>query len=116
MLFGGEPDKHLFVTPLPNDSSFALDWQTPLALILVQDADINLSALYLLGTLYDLSPAELRVASALLVGKSLEEYGQEFGVTINTVRSQLKKLFVKTNTHRQSELVALLSRMPPLQN
>jgi DNA-binding CsgD family transcriptional regulator len=66
--------------------------------------------------LYNLSPAELRVASALLTGKSPEEYAQEAGVTLNTVRTQVKSLFQKTGTHRQSELVSVLSRAPPLHN
>lgn len=104
----------MFVTPLPASSPFAQDWQMPLALVLVMDAGKPLSPLQLLGKLYDLSPAELRVASALLAGSSPEEYAQQAGVTLNTVRSQLKNLFSKTGTHRQSELVAVLSRVPPL--
>jgi DNA-binding CsgD family transcriptional regulator len=113
------PDKDLrqvFVTPLPAASPFAQDWQSPLALVLVMDANQNLSSLQLLGALYNLSPAELRVASALLNGNSPEQYAQQAAVSVNTVRTQLKSLFNKTNTSRQSELVAILSRMPPLQN
>lgn len=116
MFLSGEQTRQVFVTPLPAASPFARDWQTPLALILVMEAGKNLSALQLLGKLYDLSPAELRVASALLSGKSPEEYAQQADVTMNTVRSQLKSLFSKTGTRRQSELVALLSRVPSLQN
>lgn len=116
MFLAGEQPRQVFVTPLPAASPFAKDWQTPLALVLVMEAGKNVSALQLLGKLYDLSPAELRVASALLAGKSPEEYAQEASVTLNTVRTQLKNLFQKTGTHRQSELVAVLSRVPPLQN
>jgi len=116
MFLSGEETRQVFVTPLPAASPFAQDWQTPLALVLVMEAGKNLSTLQLLGKLYDLSPTELRVASALLTGKSPEEYAQEAGVTLNTVRSQLKSLFRKTGTCRQSELVAVLSRIPPLQN
>jgi DNA-binding CsgD family transcriptional regulator len=116
MFLGGEERRQVFVTPLPAASPFAQDWQKPLALVLVIEAGKNLSSLQLLGTLYDLSLVELRVAAALLSGKSLEQYAQESNVTVNTVRSQLKKLFEKTNTHRQSELVALLSQAPPLQS
>jgi DNA-binding CsgD family transcriptional regulator len=115
MFLSGEETRQVFVTPLPAASAFAQDWQTPLALVLVIEAGKNLSTLQLLGKLYDLSPAELRVASALLSGKSPEEYAQQAGVTLNTVRSQLKNLFRKTDTRRQSELVAVLSRVPPLQ-
>jgi len=116
MFLSGEETRQVFVTPLPAASPFTRDWQMPLALVLVIEDGISLSMLQLLGSLYNLSPAELRVASALLVGKSPEEYAQEAGVTLNTVRSQLKSLFSKTGTRRQSELVAVLSRVPPLQN
>jgi DNA-binding CsgD family transcriptional regulator len=114
MFLNGEQTRQVFVTPLPAASPFAQDWQIPLALVLVMESGTKLAALDILGKLYNLTPAELRVASALLVGSSPEEYGQQSGVTQNTVRSQLKSLFRKTGTSRQSELVALLSRVPPL--
>ncbi len=116
MFLGGEQTRQVFVTPLPAASPFAQDWQTPLALVLVLESGNNMSALQLQGTLYNLSPAELRVAAALLAGKSPEEYALEAGVTMNTVRTQLKNLFQKTGTRRQSELVAVLSKAPPLHN
>jgi DNA-binding CsgD family transcriptional regulator len=116
MFLGGGQNRQLLVTPLPAASPFAQDWQTPLALVLVIEAGKNLSSLQLLGALYNLSPAELRVASALLAGKSPEEYAQEAGVSMNTVRSQLKNLFQKTGARRQSELVSMLGRVPPLQS
>lgn len=115
IFLSGEQTRQLFVTPLPAASPFAQDWQRPLALVLVMETGKSLLALQLQAALYDLSPAELRVASALLTGKSPEEYALEAGVTMNTVRTQLKNLFSKTGTHRQSELVAVLSSVPPLQ-
>ncbi|MDD5229643.1 MAG: helix-turn-helix transcriptional regulator [Methylococcales bacterium] len=111
-----EETRQVFITPLPAASPFAKDFQTPLALVLVMEAGENLSMLQLLGKLYDLSPTELRIVSALLSGKSPEEYAQAAGVTMNTVRTQLKNLFSKTGTRKQSELIAILSKVPPLQN
>jgi len=115
MLLNGEQTRQVFVTPLPAASPFAKNWQTPLALVLVIEAGYTLSTLQLLGKLYNLTPAELRVASALLAGHSPEQYALEAGVSRTTVRSQLSSLFRKTGTRRQSELVAVLSRVPPLQ-
>ena len=40
-------------------------------------------------------------------GRSLEEAAVERGVTLNTVRSQLKRIFTKTDTHRQGQLMQL---------
>lgn len=116
MFLSGEQARQIFITPLPAASPFAKDWQTPLALVLAIEPGNTLSTLQLLGKLYNLTSAELRVASAILAGSSPEEYGQQAGVTQNTVRSQLKSLFRKTGTRRQSELVAVLSRVPTLQD
>jgi len=112
----GDDNRQLFATPLPAASAFAQDFQTPLALVFVLESNKNLSTLQMLGTLYDLSPAELRVASALLNGKSLETAAHEAHVSFNTVRTQLQSLFRKTGTSRQPELVVLLSQLPQLHN
>ena len=106
--------RQVFITPLPSMSSFMLNVNMPLALILITEPNEIVSEVQLMGKLYDLSPAELRVATALLAGKSPGEYAIDAGLTLHTVRSQLKNLFSKTYTRRQSELVALLSKLPPL--
>jgi DNA-binding CsgD family transcriptional regulator len=52
--------------------------------------------------------AEAKLADLLVQGKSLTEASDELGVTRNTVRSQLAQLFIKTDTHRQGELLRVL--------
>jgi DNA-binding response OmpR family regulator len=114
MFLHDEEVRQIFITPLPSTSSFIQNVTMRLALILITEPNETLSEVQLMGKLYDLSPAELRVATALLAGKSPGEYANEAGLTLHTVRSQLKNLFSKTYTRRQSELVALLSKLPPL--
>jgi DNA-binding NarL/FixJ family response regulator len=65
-----------------------------------------------LVSLYGLSQAEARLACSLMEGKSLRETADERGVTIHTVRTQLKSILDKTNTSRQGELVRLLLAGP----
>jgi DNA-binding CsgD family transcriptional regulator/PAS domain-containing protein len=60
--------------------------------------------------LYGLTPAEARLACHLANGLSLREAAQRLEVTVETVRSQVKRIFEKTDTRRQAELVALLAR------
>lgn len=55
-----------------------------------------------------ITPAELRVAAALLEGGSVRAVGARLGVSPNTVRSHLARLFVKTSTTRRAELIAQL--------
>lgn len=57
-----------------------------------------------------LTPAEARLAQALVSGASLGEYAEAAGLSINTVRRQLASAFFKTETNKQGELVALFIR------
>jgi DNA-binding CsgD family transcriptional regulator len=65
----------------------------------------------LVARTYDLTPAEGKVAALIGDGATLGEVARRSGVAISTVRNQLKAVFAKTETHRQSELVALVSRL-----
>ncbi|MBF0132465.1 MAG: helix-turn-helix transcriptional regulator [Magnetococcales bacterium] len=57
--------------------------------------------------LFGLTPAEGRLMSTLVSGVSLRECAERFKVSEHTVRTQLKTLFQKTDTNRQSDLVRL---------
>ena len=61
-----------------------------------------------LETLYQLTHAEADLVRLISEGRSLEQVAKERGVTLNTVRSQLKQVFSKTDTSRQGELVHLV--------
>jgi DNA-binding CsgD family transcriptional regulator len=63
----------------------------------------------LLQSLFDLSPAEARVARALAAGETVETIAAAGAVSRNTVRSQLRAVMEKTGCGRQAEVVALLS-------
>ena len=58
---------------------------------------------------FGLTPAEAKLAAAIADGVTLAEAGERSGVALSTVRNHLKVVFVKTGTHRQSDLAALLS-------
>ena len=58
-----------------------------------------------LERLYKLTKAEARLAAALVQDPRLEEAAASIGITVNTARTHLKKLFTKTGTDRQSSLV-----------
>lgn len=58
-----------------------------------------------LREMYRLSDAEAEICWRLANGESLEEMASATDTTRETLRSQLKRVFVKTGTKRQSELV-----------
>src|SRR5262245_3470690 len=59
---------------------------------------------------FELSPAQARVSALILTGLSLSGTARTLHVSENTVRSHLKQIFLKTNTHGQMELVHLHTR------
>jgi DNA-binding CsgD family transcriptional regulator/PAS domain-containing protein len=63
-----------------------------------------------LRDLFGLTAAEARVALALVEGESPREAAAKLGVSFYTVRAHLVRIFDKTQTKRQSELVALILR------
>jgi DNA-binding CsgD family transcriptional regulator len=65
-----------------------------------------------LAKLYRLTPAESRLLKALLQGAKTAECAKRLGLSINTVNTQLKQIFVKTGTHRQSDLIRQISSDP----
>lgn len=62
--------------------------------------------------LFGLSETEAQLAVALGSGKTLDDAAHERGTSIHTIRSQLKSIFNKTGTKRQSDLVSLLLSSP----
>ena len=67
-----------------------------------------------LAALFDLTAAEGRVLSLLAAGMTLSAAARELGVRSSTVRTHLLRLFAKTGTHRQTELIRLTSSLTTL--
>ena len=81
-------------------------------LLLVEDPDRrDVPPERRLMQMWGLTPAEARAAALLASGLSPREISVQLAVSINTVRSQLQQLFLKTGTSRQGELVHLLTRL-----
>lgn len=59
---------------------------------------------------FGLTPAEARVALALLDGKQPAQIAAELAIARTTVVFHLRNIFQKTNTSRQAEFVALILR------
>ncbi|MBZ9883702.1 LuxR C-terminal-related transcriptional regulator [Mesorhizobium sp. CA10] len=64
--------------------------------------------------LFDLTPAEVNLVTALAKGHSLKAAAAEAGLQFSTVRTYLNRVFRKTGTNQQSQLVALLKSAHPL--
>ena len=65
----------------------------------------------LVQSLFDLTAAEARVARNLAVGQSADDMASDGGVSINTVRTHIRRVLEKTGCGRQAEVVTLLNRV-----
>jgi DNA-binding CsgD family transcriptional regulator len=59
---------------------------------------------------YGLTNSEYQIATGVLNGKGLADVAAATNLSLSTVRSYMKQVFAKTDTHRQSELIALYYR------
>lgn len=84
-----------------------------MALLVVRmlSGDASLVSALRLKAIFGLTAAEARLAARLAQGGSLGEAATAFGIARETARAQLRAIFAKTATHRQAELVALISRL-----
>jgi DNA-binding CsgD family transcriptional regulator len=109
MLIGrGEGRSAYVLTIAPLRPEFAAG-DRPLAMILVVDPERHSPSECELAELFGLSPAEARVAVALLTGKTLAEIAATSGIRITTVRTQLASILKKVGAERQADLVRILS-------
>ena len=87
--------------------------ERPLAALFVTDPDRPQEApAELLQRLFGLTAAEAVVAERLAAGQSLPQTAEALGVTRNTVRTHLRRIFSKTGTSRQAELVKKIMDTP----
>ena len=111
MLVGRRGDRVAYIlTVAPLGVELAI-YERPLAMILVADPDTRASEMDL-AEFFGLSPAERRVAAALLAGKKLREVAADSGVQITTARTQLSSVLRKVSVTRQAELIRVLSHIP----
>ncbi len=98
----------LLVTPLPRNGE-GIFAERAAAAIFVKDPEKKFEPqVETLQRLYGLTPAEARLAQILATGLSLAEAAERLRITRETARSRLKRIYSKTDTHRQAELVRLL--------
>ncbi len=80
-------------------------------LIVADGSNALLPGADLLRILFDLTPAEARVARMVAEGATPAAAATQLGISINTVRVHLRAIFAKTGTARQADLAALFGRL-----
>lgn len=101
---------NLFPLPLSiRTGLFGATATDPLVAILVRNAERGYSlCAERLKEYFGFTPAEARMAAALIDGSSVVEAARQLSISVNTARTHMKHIFEKTHTRRQTELAVLL--------
>lgn len=101
------------VLPAPRRQPQHLGAELPAVLVTLTDPDRRPEApKTAMRRIYGFTRAETRVAVALVEGSNLAMTADRLRLAQATVRRHLASIFLKTHTHRQSELIRLLSQLP----
>lgn len=114
LLLAGEQGRDMllltcFRLPAPSTSDLDLDLHTARYLVVLRDPNhYPARQWHLFAEQFSLTQAETRICRALADGLTLGDYCAKWRVTMHTARSQLKGIFAKTSTGRQSDLLRLI--------
>lgn len=101
----------IVVSPVSRGQALLPDTARPGAMIVVAEPDrVETIDEELLRTLFDITRSEAKLLRLLVQGVTLAEAARRLNLAGETIRSRTKEIFEKTNTHRQSELIALVLR------
>ncbi|MBN9007140.1 MAG: hypothetical protein J0H40_17210 [Rhizobiales bacterium] len=102
---------YAYILPLLGVGSRRISNQPLVAIFLSTRKSRALPEIAILMTLFDLTPAEARIASRIANGQGVIALRNELGISANTMKSHLKQIFAKTGCGRQAELVNLISEL-----
>lgn len=104
-----DPDIALSVGPLLDPDALGIPFERCAALF-IREISLDLPAGFAeqLRAIFDLSPKEASLAAAIASGRTLKLAADDNRIQFSTARSYLEKIFQKTGTRQQSQLVALL--------
>lgn len=105
----GKPPFSLRISHLAVDNPFSTGAQVTQAIAFLSDptATVAVDEAALIRV-FDLSPTEARVAAILAQGGTLEAAAAPLGVTVNTLKSHLQQIYLKTEVNDRARLARLI--------
>jgi DNA-binding CsgD family transcriptional regulator len=103
----------ILVSPFTARTHLLTVTRQTMAVVFVSDPDrTSVSAEHMMRLLHGLTAAETELLRLLLAGYDVSEMAGLRAVSRETIRTQIKSIFSKTGTRRQSELVRLAATLP----
>jgi DNA-binding CsgD family transcriptional regulator len=103
---------HVTASRLPSETEAGSDVGSKILLLVTQPGYRRVATVLQLMQIFQLSPAEARLARAVAHGQDLEAFAAEQGVKMTTVRTQMASIHGKTHVRRQTDLVRLILSVP----
>lgn len=107
---GGRQVIHVLPLSQQSQKRIGCDAVSTAAIFVQTDAPFSPSAHQVLAETYKLTASELRVLLAVAEGGSVADIADTLGLGQSTVRTHLHRIFAKTATSRQSDLVRLAAK------
>jgi DNA-binding CsgD family transcriptional regulator len=82
-------------------------------MIIIDPERETMPAPALLAQLFSMTQAEAQIALGILRGAPPKQLAEQMSVSLATVRTHLQHVFDKTDTHRQADLVRILTNLLP---
>jgi DNA-binding CsgD family transcriptional regulator/PAS domain-containing protein len=98
----------VLVSPVRPQQSLHLGARAVAAIYVTDPEQVSERPEVVLMRLYGLTPAEAKVAALIVRGMSARQAAEGLAISYNTVKSHLKRVFVKTGTKRQGDLIRLV--------
>jgi DNA-binding CsgD family transcriptional regulator len=95
----------MLLVPIDPSDMLASPPARVLGLLRRAGVDGNVERVTTLADMFGLTPSEARLAMALASGDSLDDAATRLGLTIETARNYSKRVFAKTRTRGQADLV-----------
>ena len=106
-----KPSLSLKFIPIPSTNSSLNTFSRLTAIFLTMKNENSTSTEEKLMRYFNLTRAESRLGAAICCGITLNQYAEAKKLSIETVRSHMKRIFYKTGTHRQLEFASLANSL-----
>ena len=97
-------------TPVIRGETFLVP-EPPIAIFVIDLDETPQAKINTVAAAFKLTPAEARLAIAMLKRRPLKQYAAETGISFHTARAQMRAILDKTDSSRQADLVHKLANL-----